>query len=66
MNRRRVTLGVLALMLVAFAARPSQTSLTLDIDLADAKADVAKAESMVKVGVGGATLLVTWTQAALR
>lgn len=66
MNRRRVTLGVLTLLLVAIAAQPSHTSLTLDVDLADAKADVARAESMVKVGVGGATVLVTWTRAALR
>jgi hypothetical protein len=66
MNRRRITLGALALLLVAIAARPSHSGLTLDIDLADAKADVAKAESMVKVGIGGATVLVTWTRAALR
>ncbi|WP_375288677.1 hypothetical protein [Sphingomonas sp.] len=66
MNRRRITLGAFALLLVAIAARPSHSSLTFDIDLADAKADVAKAESMVKVGIGGATVLVTWTRAALR
>jgi len=63
MDRRKVTLGAFALLLVAVAASP-RTSVSLDVDLAGAKAEVARAEAAVKVG--GASLLVTWTRAALR
>jgi hypothetical protein len=65
MNRRRITLGVLTLMLVAVAARP-HAPLQIAVDLADAREDIAGAQAMVKVGIGSASLLVTWTQAAIR
>ena len=65
MDRRRVTLGALALLVVAIAARPSATRLDIDVDFArSAGREVARAEAAVTVG--GASLLVRWTQAALR
>lgn len=66
MNRRRITVAGLVLLLAAIAAQPSRTVFDVDIDLASEapSREIARAEAAVRVG--GATLLLTWTQAALR
>lgn len=66
MIRRRMTVGVLALLLAVIAAQPSGTNVAFDFDMAEARSEVARANAAVKVGIGGATVLVTWTQNVLR
>lgn len=66
MTRRRLTVGALALLLLAISAQSSGPQFKVNVDFAGSgtSRQVAKAEAAVKVG--GASLLINWTKAALR